>query len=78
MADGGDQLPSSRRATITPDPNRPEPKKPALKTVQIISPYAVSQWVIIAARYDMRVFVPLHFVGRSRGALYLDSPQMME
>jgi hypothetical protein len=39
IADGADQVPSGRRATTMPDPNRPEPRNPALKTVITASPY---------------------------------------
>jgi hypothetical protein len=39
MADGADQVPSGRRHTISPEPKRTDPRKPALKTLQITSPY---------------------------------------
>jgi hypothetical protein len=42
--DGGDQLPSSSRATIMPDPNRAEPMHPALNAVKMISPYDSLTW----------------------------------
>jgi hypothetical protein len=38
MAEGADQEPSFRRATTIPDPKRPEPRKPALKTVMTARP----------------------------------------
>ena len=37
-AEGADQVPSARRATTIPDPNRAEPRKPALKTVIMARP----------------------------------------
>lgn len=43
MALGADQEPSGRRATTTPLPNRPEPRKPALRTVRIARPYVRKQ-----------------------------------
>lgn len=39
MAEGADQLPFESRATTMPDPKRPEPRKPALKTEMIARPY---------------------------------------
>lgn len=39
MAEGADHDPSARRATTTPEPKRAVPRKPALKTVRIASPY---------------------------------------
>ena len=38
MAEGADQVPSERRAITMPEPKRPEPKKPALRTVMIARP----------------------------------------
>ena len=38
MAEGADQLPSERRAITIPEPKRPEPMKPALRTVMIARP----------------------------------------
>lgn len=38
MADGADQEPSGRRATTRPEPNRAEPRKPALMTVRMARP----------------------------------------
>ena len=39
IAEGADQVPSERRAMTTPEPKRPEPRKPALRTVMIARPY---------------------------------------
>jgi len=47
IAEGADQLPSANRATTTPEPNRPDPRKPALKTVMIARPYA--EKVVVSA-----------------------------
>lgn len=38
MAEGADHVPSDKRATTMPDPKRPDPKKPALKTVMTAKP----------------------------------------
>ena len=38
MAEGADQEPSARRATTIPDPNLPDPIKPAFSTVRIARP----------------------------------------
>ena len=38
IADGADQDPSASRATTTPEPKRPDPKKPALRTERIARP----------------------------------------
>ena len=42
MAEGADQLPLSSRAIITPDPNRMDPRNPALVAVKIMRPYRSS------------------------------------
>lgn len=39
MADGADQLPSGRRATISPDPKRIEPRNPNLNAVNMAIPW---------------------------------------
>lgn len=39
MADGADQLPSERRATISPEPKRTEPRNPTLNAVNIAIPW---------------------------------------
>lgn len=39
MADGADQLPSGRRATISPEPKRIEPKNPTLSAVNMAIPW---------------------------------------
>lgn len=38
IAEGADQELSERRAITMPEPKRPEPKKPALRTVMIARP----------------------------------------
>jgi len=38
IAEGADQVPSESRATTTPLPYRPEPRKPAFKTVRMARP----------------------------------------
>ena len=43
IADGADHEPSARRATTTPLPKRPEPRKPALKTVRMARPLALAR-----------------------------------
>ena len=43
IAEGADQVPSDNRATIRPEPNLPEPRKPALKTVRIARPCLTCQ-----------------------------------
>ena len=42
MAEGADQEPSASRATTMPEPNRPEPMKPAFRTVRTARPYVTS------------------------------------
>lgn len=39
MADGADQLPSGRRATISPEPKRIEPRNPSLSAVNTAIPW---------------------------------------
>lgn len=39
MADGADQLPSGRRATISPEPKRIEPRNPTLSAVNTAIPW---------------------------------------
>jgi len=43
IALGADQVPSARRATTTPEPKRPDPRKPALKTVMMARPLALAR-----------------------------------
>jgi hypothetical protein len=51
IADGADHVPSLRRATTIPEPKRPDPRKPALKTVSTARPYRQS-----VCRYGDRAF----------------------
>ena len=43
MADGADHEPSDKRATTTPEPNRPDPRKPAFMTVTTAKPFALAK-----------------------------------
>jgi hypothetical protein len=42
MAEGADHEPSDSLATTRPEPNRPDPRKPALRTVKTARPYEPS------------------------------------
>jgi hypothetical protein len=42
-AEGADHEPSARRATTMPEPKRPEPTKPALRTVRMARPFALAR-----------------------------------
>jgi hypothetical protein len=46
IAEGADQEPSGRRAMTRPEPNRAEPRKPALITVRIARPYRNKRAVV--------------------------------
>ncbi|KAJ5115052.1 hypothetical protein NUU61_000811 [Penicillium alfredii] len=59
-ADGVDQLPSGRRATSNPEPKRTEPKNPALRMVNIASPYETVS-IQSALRYEPPGAQDTHF-----------------
>lgn len=48
IAEGADQEPSGRRAMTRPEPNRAEPRKPALITVRIARPCRESERLLAA------------------------------
>lgn len=58
IADGADHEPSASRATTIPDPNRAEPRKPALNWVITARPCRVRQHTLTHSRH---VFGPTCF-----------------
>lgn len=74
MAEGADQPPSGRRATTIPEPKRPDPRKPALKTVRIARPYRQTpcQLIVLLSRRverNARLAGPKH-AGWTRATTY--------
>ena len=58
MADGADQLPSGRRATISPEPKRIEPRNPTLSAVNTAIP-----WHSVSHGYLARFSVEISYLG---------------
>lgn len=55
-AEGADQVPSERRATTIPEPNRADPRKPALMTVIMARPYVTQSLSVPLALRAMPTF----------------------
>lgn len=67
MAEGALHVLSARRATTTPEPKRPEPRKPALKTVMMARPWIARLVSAAGLRFDggllggdRVLYTPLH------------------